>query len=143
MAQSLHSIESDSYSSSDLENPKKGKTINIGKAKNLRVFDEDSEGEIVIKPLKDALKKENKGDIVKQPNASDSEPSQGSAWTMAEEEMDDQKLKIKEDFDDLHVKIMALTQQIKDAEQEFYRAANAKAIELEGIGKHEEKEMED
>jgi hypothetical protein len=100
----------------DLENPKKGKTINIGKAKNLRVFDEDSDGEIVLKPLKDAQKKEMKGDLLKQPGASDSEPSQGSAWTMAEEEMDDQKLKIKEDFDDLHVKIMALTEQIKGAE---------------------------
>lgn len=56
--------------------------------------------------------------------------------------MDDQKLKIKEDFDDLHVKIMALTEQIKGLEQEFYRSANAKAIELEGIGKKEEKEMD-
>lgn len=113
----MHSEDSHSLlAEEDLENPKKGNTVNISKTKNLRVFDEDSDGEIVLKPIRDAKKKEMKADLVRQPGASDSEPSQGSAWTMAEEEMDDQKLKIKEDFDDLHVKIMALTEQIKGAE---------------------------
>ncbi len=75
----------------DLENPKKGKTIN-GPSKKLRVFDEDSDGEIVLKPIKDVRKKVNKAGDLKHPSASDSEPSQGSAWTMAEEEVDDHKL---------------------------------------------------
>lgn len=39
---------------------------------------------------------------------------------MVEEEVDDQKLKVKEDFDDLHVKIMAITDQIKGLENEFF-----------------------
>lgn len=47
-------------------------------------------------------------------------------------------MKIKEDFEDFHVKIMALTQKINGLESEFFKMANAKAIELEGIGKKEE-----
>lgn len=140
LAQSLHSEDSHSLLEADLENPKK--SYIKSNSKNLRVFEEDSEGELVLKPIRDAKKKELGVDNVRIPHASDSEPSQGSAWTMAEEELDDQKLKIKEDFDDLHVKIMALTEQIKGLEQDFYRSANAKAIELEGIGKNEEKQME-
>lgn len=56
--------------------------------------------------------------------------------------MDDPKLQIKEDFDDLHVKIMAITEQIKGLEAQFNQLANAKAVELEGIGKKEEEQME-
>ena len=51
-------------------------------------------------------------------------------------------MKIREDFEDFHVKIMALNEQIKDLETEFNQLANAKAIELEGIGKKEEGQME-
>jgi len=39
----------------DIENQKRGKTIN-SPSKNLRVFDEDSDGEIILKPIKDAQK---------------------------------------------------------------------------------------
>lgn len=74
--------------------------------------------------------------------ASESEASQGTAFTMAEEEEDVQGLKIKEDFEDFHVKIMALNEQIKSLDDDFNSLANSKAIELEGIGKKEEGEME-
>lgn len=40
------------------------------------------------------------------------------------------------------MKIMALTEQIKGLDTEFNRIANSKAIELEGIGKKEEQEMD-
>jgi hypothetical protein len=110
LAQSMNSEDSHSVLvEGDLENQKRGKTIN-SPSKNLRVFDEDSDGEIVLKPIKDVRKKEKKAGLVRQPGASDSEPSQGSAWTMADDEIDDHKLQIVEDFELLHVKIMALTE---------------------------------
>jgi len=109
LAQSMNSEDSHSVLvEGDLENQKRGKTIN-SPSKNLRVFDEDSDGQIVLKPIKDVRKNEKKAGLVRQPGASDSEPSQGSAWTMAEDEIDDHKLQIVEDFELLHVKIMALT----------------------------------
>lgn len=68
----------------------------------------------------------------------ESDASHGSAFTMAEEEVDDQKLKVKEDFDDLHVKIMAVSEQIKGLEAEFYQRVSAKSVELEGLTKEDE-----
>jgi len=61
---------------------------------------------------------------------------------MVEEEVDDQKLKVKEDFDDLHVKIMAITDQIKGLENEFFQRVSSQSIELEGLTRDDEREME-
>ena len=123
------------------DNQKRGKTINQP-AKELRMFQDDQsdEGSVIMDERKQPQGKPSKSN--RKPGASDSEPSQGSAFTMVEEEENDQGMKIKEDFEDFHVKIMALNEQIKDLETEFNSLANAKAIELEGIGKKEEGQME-
>lgn len=147
LSQSIVSEESGHLLGREIENPekgpKRGMTIN-NRVKEMRVFDEDSEGEVILHKDQPSSSKRDKGDKaenLKHPAGMESDPSQGSLWTMADE-VDDQKDQIKEDFDDLHVKIMAITEQIKGLEAQFNQLANAKAVELEGIGKKEEQEME-
>lgn len=82
------------------------------------MFEDDisDEGSVIMDERKKPQGKPSKSN--RKPGASDSEPSHGSAFTMVEEE-NDQGMKIREDFEDFHVKIMALNEQIKDLETEF------------------------
>jgi hypothetical protein len=85
----------------------------------LRVFAENSQGDIVLDDTqKSKISKAER--LTKNGGESDAH-TQGSAFTMAEDEVNDQKLQVKEDFDDLHVKIMAVADQIKGLEVEFYQ----------------------
>ena len=108
----------------------------------LRLLDDDVSDD--LKPSESAGPLSIEDEAIKVPDKQSgkgllnmSQQSKGSVFTINEEadEIEDYKLPAKEDFIDNHEKIMIITRQIDDLTGEFFKAANSRAVELEGIGK--------